>query len=87
MKSYGGAFKILNRKQYSLAGTNDRFIHLATIAYGVQEFMFFLDRAIGQTHIEEITGGSLTKIDDDKLWAALGNFLQESGLTQIVQEQ
>ena len=86
MKLYGGKFQIINKAQFPLPGSGGRFTHLATVTHGVQEFMFFLDSALGQTHIEEITGGSLVKIEDDILWDALGNFLQESGLTKITQE-
>jgi hypothetical protein len=78
---------LISRKQYPLAGTSNRFHHLATVHYGVREFIYFLDIATQQTYIEEITGGHLEKVDDDELWYAIGNFLQEQGVTQMVQEE
>lgn len=75
--------KIASRKRYLLNNTHGRFVHLATVVHNVREFMYFLDSALNQTYIEEITGGHLSKIEDDSLWYELGAFLQEQKVTNI----
>lgn len=81
--SYGGKFILLDPKQFSLPGTNNRFYHLATILYGVREFMFMMDMVDTTTYIEEITGGNLSKIEDDELWQALAEFIQEKSINRF----
>lgn len=60
-----------------------RWEHRATLGWNTREFMVFLDNGIikdgislqaGQVYVEEITGGHLSKIEDDSLWQALVYF-------------
>ena len=75
--------KLVNTNRFSLPGTNNRFIHLASIHYGVREFMCFQDKKTNKIYIEEITGGSLNFIEDDSLVYALHNFLEENKVLDI----
>jgi len=79
-------FKILNNNRFLLKGTNGRFVHLATIGYGVREFMVFLDQKTLTTYIEEITGGHLSRIFDDELWDALAQFVKDKQLNIVRRE-
>jgi hypothetical protein len=45
--------------------------------------MYFIDSYTGNTYIEEITGGHLARIEDDKLWEALARFIHEKGLDAV----
>lgn len=72
--------KIADKRPYALPGTNGRFWHLATIHYGIREFIYFIDKQNGITYIEEITGGTLNVINDDKLWNDLAQTLKENKL-------
>lgn len=78
-----GRFIILNRKQFALPGTNGRFKHLATITYGVREFMAFLDMDTVNTYVEEITGGHLEEVKDEELWQDLVRFLQTNQVLSL----
>jgi len=78
-------FKILNKNKYPLPGTNGQWIHLASIQYGLREFIYFLNRGTQKTYIEEITGGKLEVIDDDNLWNDLAMTLKEAGLDKMVE--
>ena len=81
------SFRLINTDQFVLPRTHDRFVHLATISYGFREFMYFLDKNQGTTYVEEITGGSLNKIEDDSLWYALYKFLEEKHITSFVHKE
>lgn len=81
--SYGGQFKLLNTEKFYLNIPNSpmRWLHLATVGHGVKEYIFFMDRTNGQHYIEDITGAQLDFIEDDELWHAIANFLDENGFT------
>jgi len=76
-------FKLADTKRFPLPGTNNRVMHLATIYYGLREFVYFKDNRTQRVYVEEITGGQLHKINDDNLWNDLGDFLEKNGLTNI----
>lgn len=61
-------------------------MHLATIHYGLREFIYFVDRQTQQSYIEEITGGSLSVIEDDNLWNDLAMHLKEHGADIMIQK-
>lgn len=71
--------KLVNTNRFYLAGTSNRFLHVATIARGLKEYIHFIDRVTGQSYIEEITGGHLEKIRDDNEWNEVAEFLAECG--------
>lgn len=75
--------KLVDSNRYFLQGTNNRFLHLATVHQNTKEYMCFQDGLTGCTYIEEITGGSLQFIDDDSLAMALAKFLEECGVTDV----
>lgn len=85
-KPFGHKFKIISTDKFYLAVPNDpgRWKHLASITLGVREFVFLEDTRDGRRYIEEITGGHLEKIDDDPLWHALMQFIDNSGLNTVV---
>ena len=76
-------FILAQTNRFYLQGTNNRFVHMATIHYGVREFIFLMDILTSKTYIEEITGGSLIQIEDDELWQGLANFLEDKGVNQF----
>lgn len=72
-------FTVLNSNIYLLKGTGDNFAHIATITHSVWEYMCFVDIRGPTFYIEEITGGSLNRIEDDSLHLALSEFCKEQG--------
>jgi len=80
-------FKLLDSNRFYLQGTNQRFLHLASIIRGIREYIFFLDMQTSQSYIEEITGGDLEKIEDDELWDALANFIKEKKIDQFCMQE
>jgi hypothetical protein len=77
------SIKILNKNIFFLSGTKKRFKHLASVQMGVREFMCFFDVLTSKVYIEEISGGHLEFIEDDKLAKELAVFMDEHGLTEI----
>jgi len=69
-------FILADTNKYELPGTNGQYFHLATIHHGLREYMYFGNKYM-ESYIEEMTGGTLSKIEDDQLWEALTKFLQE----------
>lgn len=78
-------FKIISSDIYQLTMGNSpiKWLHLATIHHGVREYMCFLEVAGNNCYIEEVTGGQLTRIEDDQLANDLVKFCDEHGLTSI----
>lgn len=76
-------FSVVNTNIFELPGTNGRFVHLASVHNGVREFMCFLDALSQKCYIEEITGGSLTFIEDDNLAFDLAKFCDDKGFTDM----
>lgn len=64
-----------NRYYLQTPATPKRWLHLATVHDSVREFICFADRLTNQIYIEEITGGHLEMIEDDKLAEGLHEFL------------
>ena len=78
--------KIADKNRFPLPNTDGRFIHIATLHYGLREFIYFVDRSTQKTYIEEITGGTLKAIDDDNLWNDLAQTIKEHKLDYMVQK-
>ena len=76
-------FKLLDTNLFYLPGTQDRFVHLASIGYRFQEFMCFIDLYTDHIYIEEITGGHLEQIVDNSLLDALEKFAAEFNLLRM----
>lgn len=81
-----GRFVLSDTNQYPLKGTHNRWWHLATILWGFREFIYVLDSWTNNSHVEEITGGVMSKVDDDKLWEALCRFLARHRITYIAEK-
>ena len=88
-------FSILDKRRYPLKVDNEaqnlnfyRYEHRATLGWNCREYMVFVDH-VGKgfsgptSHIEEITGGHLERVDDDALAEALRVFATENGLLDI----
>jgi len=75
--------RLIDTSRFFLKGTQNRFIHLATVHHGVREFMCFADKCTNKTYIEEITGGSLVFIEDDSLAQGIADFLTRKGVLEI----
>lgn len=75
--------KLLDTNRFYLKGTNNRFLHLASISEGLKEYMCFADVKTSKLYIEQITGGHLEFIDDDILAKALFDYLEYSGVLDM----
>jgi hypothetical protein len=76
--------KLVDTNRFYLPGTDERFLHMATIHHGVREFLCFQDVVTSTTYIEEITGGTLSFIEDDSLAQGLSDFLTLKGVLSMV---
>lgn len=72
-------FKLADTNRFYLKGTNNQWLHLATVHYGLREFMAFVNvNEPAHAYIEEVTGGrGPDRIEDDALAEALYQFLLE----------
>lgn len=77
--------KLLNTNRFYLSGTNNRFIHIATIEDGLREYLAFFDSIEKKLYIEAISASGLTFIDDDKLAEDLASFLFHKKVTDLTQ--
>ena len=75
--------KLLNTNRFYLKGTDNRFIHLATVHHGFGEYICFVDKRNQQVYIEELSGGHLAFIDDDALAQGLTDFLTLRGVLDM----
>ena len=78
-----GSFKLVDSNTYPLKGTSGWFLHLASIVAGLREFVCFQDKKTSKVYIEEVSGGSLSFIDDDSLAYDLAKFLEDKGVTSF----
>jgi hypothetical protein len=88
-------FKLINTRTFGLPPDNGVYAtHLATVMWGMREFVYFRIDSTGQTYIEEVIlrpnyalGGKIIAkyklIEDDDLWQDLAEFLREKGLTEM----
>jgi len=72
--------KLIDTNRYYLPGTSQQWMHLASVHYGVREFMCFIEVSTQKVYIEEVTGGSLEFINDDMLAEELAAFLREHNI-------
>lgn len=78
------SFKLINSNRFYLPGTNNKFLHLATVQESIREYICFVDIRTIQVYIEEITGGAGPfLIKDDKEAEAIHNFLMEKGILDM----
>ena len=75
--------KLLDSNRYWLPGSQKRFLHIASVERGVHEYMCFANVENNQIYIEEITGGSLQFIEEDKLVEEIQFFLTYNGLLDL----
>jgi hypothetical protein len=66
--------QIADTNRYWLPGQK-RFLHLCTIFEGVREFIAMFDTQDKGMYIEEVSGGHLSRIEDDSLAQELNDFL------------
>jgi hypothetical protein len=57
-----------------------RWEHRATIGYGTREFLAIIDVLKATGYLEEVIGGHLEVIKDDKLYESIYNFCKENEL-------
>jgi hypothetical protein len=62
-----------------------RWEHRGTVSYGTREFLVIVDALRSTGYIEEIIGGHLEEIKDDKLYESIYNFAKEYELFKIIQ--
>ena len=75
-------FKLTDTSIFRMKGT-DTFYHLATIQHGVREYICMIEKVTQRCYIEEVTGGTLSFIEDDSLAIALSKFCEEQGVTDM----
>ena len=76
-------FKIVNLNPFPLRGTSKRYLHLATIQSGFHEYMCFADLEEERIYIEELTGGHLSRIEDNNLASDLEEYVREKGVLTL----
>jgi hypothetical protein len=76
-------FKLIDTNRYYLEGTQQRFIHVASIGLGLREFMLMLDTHTQKAYCEEITSGRLIQIEEDNLLEDIIEFVREHKLLQV----
>ena len=87
-------FEVIDSRTYKLPPDNGvQATHMASIKWGMREFVYFRIDSTGQTYIEEIIlrptikGGRIVakyqRIDDDNLWKDLAMFITENGFTDM----
>lgn len=77
--------KLVNTNRFPLPGTNERFVHIATVTDSMREFVCMFDSHEKKLYVEEVTGGSLEYIDDDSLAQELADFLFHHKVTDLTQ--
>lgn len=75
--------RLIDTNRYYLQGTNNRFVHVATVSDNFREFISFFDRLDRKLYIEEMTGGSLIFIEDDSLAKEISDFLFDKNVTNL----
>jgi hypothetical protein len=77
--------KLINTNRFYLNVPHEQniWLHLATIHHNLREFMCFQDKTTQHIYIEEITGGTLSQIQDDSLFFELENYLQYNKILDI----
>ena len=65
--------------------TGKQYIHLATVAAGLSQFVAYADPDTNYVYIEEIdtTLGMLVRIENDQLWQDLRDFLWAAKLLEV----
>ncbi len=98
----GGRFKLKDTDIFKIPG-NPHLLHLASVEYGLREFIVMLHRSTNQVYIEEVVletkdlardvWANLKFIEDDSLAEDLAAFAQSTGIidmkrvTSILAEQ
>lgn len=75
--------KLLNSDRFFLKGTNQRFIHVATVQDGLHEYVYLFDTFTKKNYIEELTTCGLEYIKDDRIVEEINNFLFEKNVTNL----
>ena len=87
MSAFGTKFILVSDVQQELPTKifqGGKWVHLATIKRGLDEYVCVKNALDGKVYIEEITStGSFKHIADDKLWKDLTLFLTEQGVIGI----
>lgn len=85
-------FKLKDTNLFLLPG-NSHMLHIASIEYGLREFVLMLDRKTSITYIEEVVlesndlsnkvWANFKQIEDDNLWNDLAEFVSEKKLVDM----
>ena len=75
--------KITNTDRYYLKGTNNRFLHLATVIDRLHEYIAFIDLQTNKCYIEELTVNGLLFIEDDDIAEDVNHLLIEHQVTDL----
>jgi hypothetical protein len=87
-----GRFKLKDSNLFLLPG-NPHMLHIATISYGLREFIFMLDHTTQDMYIEEVVlettdfqgdvWANMKFIDDDELAHDLAKYAEDLKLTDM----
>lgn len=76
--------KLIDSNRFFLPGTQDKYLHLATVHNNCREYMCFANIETKKLYIEEITGGiGPLFINDDILAFELTKFIEDKGLIDM----
>lgn len=75
--------KLTDSNRFYLPNTSNLYLHLATVQRNLREYLCFANVTTQQIYIEEVTGGQLQFIDDDKLAEGIHEFLIESNVLRM----
>jgi len=76
--------KLIDSNRYYLQGTNNTWLHIATVQDSLREFMCFAQVSTLKIYIEEITGGGGPYfIEDQSLAQAIHDFLVDRGVLDM----
>lgn len=92
MAAIVGRFKLKNSNLFQLPG-NAHMLHIATIGYGLREFIFMLDVLTQKMYIEEVVletkdfandvWANMKFIEDDNLAHDLAKFAEDKKITDM----
>ena len=80
---YTKDFTITSKTKFIIKGTSRDLVHLATIKRNFREFVLLFSLSHNKVYLNESTTGSFQEIIEDNLFNDLGEFMQETKLTQV----
>lgn len=80
---YTKDFIITSKTKFIIKGTDRDLVHLATMKRNFREFVLLYSVSHNKVYLNESTTGSFEEIVEDNLFSDLGEYMQETKLTQV----